>query len=103
LEKAENVIAVPKEAIQTANGSSYVVVVNDDGSTENVIVATGISNDAYTEIKSGLNGNETVQYTVTSSSNSGSGFMNRQFNSQGGSGGQMRIQVEGQMSFPGGM
>lgn len=68
LEKAENVIAVPKEAIQTANNTKYVVVVESDGSTRNATVETGISNDAYTEIKSGLTGNETIQMTESSSS-----------------------------------
>ncbi|MDR0978454.1 MAG: hypothetical protein LBL91_00675 [Lachnospiraceae bacterium] len=70
LEKAENVMAVPVEAIQTANNSKYVVVVNSDGTTENVIVQTGISNDAYTEIKSGLVEGEIVAYTVTTSNSS---------------------------------
>ena len=75
LEKAENVVAIPKEAVQTANNTKYVVVVNSDGSTENVTVETGISNDAYIEIKSGLEIGKTVQYTATtSSSNSNGGF-----------------------------
>ncbi len=77
VEKAENVIAVPNEAIQTANDQSYVVVVKD-GKTENVNVETGISNDAYTEIKSGLTGNESVQMIETekTSTNNFSGGMN---------------------------
>lgn len=74
LEQAENVVAVPKEAIQTANNSKYVVVVYEDGTTrQNVTVETGISNDAYTEIKSGLQEGETVQYTTTTSNSSSSG------------------------------
>lgn len=71
LEKAENVIAVPIEAIQTEGNTKYVVVVNEDDSTSNVTVETGISNSAYVEIKSGLTGNETVRMIeVTSSSTS---------------------------------
>lgn len=71
LEKAENVIAVPIEAVQTKNNTKYVVVKQEDGTTENVTVETGISNDAYVEIKSGLVGGETIQMTVqTSTSNS---------------------------------
>lgn len=92
LDKAENAIAVPKEAVQTMNGTNYVVVVNSDGSTQNVTVETGLSNDAYTEIKSGLDVGETVQYTVTTSTNSG---MNNFFRGNGGAiqinGGQMQI------------
>ena len=68
VEKAENVISVPNEAIQTSNDQKYVVVVSDSGETQNVNVETGISNDAYTEIKSGLSGNETVQMIETEES-----------------------------------
>ena len=91
LEKAENVIVVPKEAIQTSNNTKYVVVVNEDGSTENVTVETGISNDAYTEIKSGLLGTETVAYTVTTTTTNGS--TNRTF-MNGGNGAQIRVQSQ---------
>ena len=97
LDKAENAIAVPKEAIQTANNTQYVVVVNSDGSTQNVTIQTGLSNDAYTEVKSGLSAGETVQYTVTTSSSSnnffrGNGGQGIQFNA--GNGGQ-RITTSG--------
>jgi len=90
LSKAENAVAVPKEAVQTANGGSYVVVVNSDGSTQDVPVETGISNDAYTEIKSGLNVGETVQYTVTTNTNSYSNFFRGGSGGQFSGGGQMR-------------
>lgn len=73
IESAENVVAVPLEAIQTSDDGKYVVVVNNDGSTSNVTVETGISNDAYIEIKSGISENTTVQMTESSSSSSGSG------------------------------
>lgn len=68
LEKAEEVIAVPVEAVQTQNNTKYVVVKNANGTTENITVDTGISNDAYVEIKSGLTGTETIVMTVTTSS-----------------------------------
>lgn len=95
LEKAENVITVPNEAVQTKSNEKYVVVVNQDGSTTDVKVEIGISNDAYTEIKSGLTGSETVQMTVTtSSSSSGNGrTMNFDRGSQAQGGGQM-IQMQ---------
>lgn len=64
IESAENVIAVPIEAIQTSDEGKYVIVVNEDGTTNNVIVETGISNDAYTEIKSGILENTTVKVQV---------------------------------------
>lgn len=52
LEKAENVISVPSEAIITENKKKYVTIKKDDEETEKIEVQTGISNDAYTEIKS---------------------------------------------------
>lgn len=60
LEKAENVLVVPKEAVKNENEQSYVVVVKNN-ETQNTIVETGISNDAYIEIKSGLEEGQTVQ------------------------------------------
>ncbi len=39
----------------------YVIVVNDDGSTTNTNVETGISNDDYIEIKSGITAGTKVQ------------------------------------------
>ncbi len=61
LEKAENVVAVPIEEVQTENNIKYVIVKQQDGTTKNVTVETGISNDAYVEIISGLSGGETIQ------------------------------------------
>ncbi len=60
LEKAEDVIAVAKEAITDQNGQKSVEVKLSDGTTKTVNVETGISNDAYTEIKSGLDEGEIV-------------------------------------------
>ena len=88
LEKVENAISVPIEAVQTQSGEKYVIIVNEDGTTENRIIETGISNDAYVEVKSGLDGTETIQMTeqVSGTSNNNRGG-NRQ---QGGQGsGQM--------------
>ncbi len=69
LEEAKDCIAVPIAAIQTSGNSKYVIVVKDDGTTENVTVETGISNDSYVQIKSGLTGTETVQMIETTSTN----------------------------------
>ncbi|MFR2534836.1 MAG: efflux RND transporter periplasmic adaptor subunit [Clostridia bacterium] len=72
LEKAENVVAVPIEAIQTQNTKNYVTIIQEDGTTKQTQVTTGIQNDAYIEIKTGLEGNERIQITQTSSSKSSS-------------------------------
>lgn len=83
IESAEDVIAVPVEAIQTSDEGKFVVVINDDGTTTNTIVETGISSDAYIEIKSGITENTIVQIVETSE-NSSSSF-GRTMNGRGGS------------------
>lgn len=102
LEEAQDVVTVPVEAVQTSSSDStkYVVVVKDDGTTENVTVSTGISNNAYIEIKSGLTGTETVQITETTKSTRGNGSMgsgnmpggSQQSSSSGGPGGSSSTQ-----------
>ena len=71
----ENVVAVPLEAVQTSDDGKYVIVVNDDGSTSEVSVETGISNDAYIQIKSGISEGTTVQMIESSTSSQTSGVM----------------------------
>ena len=61
LEKAENVVAVPIEAVQTENKISYVTIIKENNTKERIEVETGISNDAYIEIKSGLKEGEVLQ------------------------------------------
>lgn len=75
LEKVENTIAVPINAIQSSDEYKYVIVVNSDGSTSNVNVETGISDDSYIEISSGLSGGETIQMQNTSGTNSNNSMM----------------------------
>ena len=96
IERAENVVAVPVEAIQTSDEGKYVIVVNSDGSTSNVSVETGISNDAYTEIKSGISEGTTVQMTE-SSENSKNGF-NMNFNGNAPGGREMTSNFENPVS-----
>lgn len=69
LEKAEDVLAVPKEAV---NNNKVIVIENN--STKEVSVEIGIENDAYIEIKSGLEEGEIVQ--ITSQESSSNGFIN---------------------------
>jgi HlyD family secretion protein len=95
LEKVENVLAVPIEAIQTQSGKKYVVVVNSDGTTQNKEVQTGLSNDAYVEIKSGLTGEETIQMIQTTTTTNSS-FRGMQGNFQIPS-------MGGQQTMPGGV
>lgn len=99
LEKAENCIAIPINAVQTSEEQKYVVVVNDDGTTKNVDIQTGISNDSYVQVTEGLSGGEKIQMVeiVTNNSNTrGNGTQGR------GEKGDMS-QMEGQMpSMPSG-
>lgn len=108
LEEADNCIAVPIEAVQTSGDTKYVIVVKDDGTTENVTVETGISNDNYVQIKSGLSGNETIQMieTTTTSSSSSSRKSSKSSSSSsssgfGGQSGSSGMSMQGGM--PGGM
>ncbi len=51
LDSKENILAVPTSDIQTNDdGNNYVVVQKTDGSTTNVVVTTGLSDDYYTEV-----------------------------------------------------
>lgn len=99
LEEVADVVSVPIAAVQETDDSKYVIVVKEDGETENVKIETGISNDNYVEVISGLNGGETVQVvstTTTSSANSSSssGMMG----SQGGKESMME-QMQGQGGY----
>lgn len=52
--EAKNALVVPSSDIKTDfDGNKYVVLQNTDGTTENVTVNVGISDDFYTEIKDG--------------------------------------------------
>ena len=67
IEKAENVVALPIEAIQKdENQKEYVNLVIDDETTEKRYVKTGLSDDYYVEISSGLNVGDRVQIIKSS-------------------------------------
>ena len=69
LEKAEDVLAVPVNAISTKGGMSFVTLKAGDKEAL-VEVETGISNGTYTEIKSGLSEGDKVAVRASSSSSS---------------------------------
>lgn len=67
VEKVENVVALPIEAVQTNELSEkYVDVVQIDGNTKSVIIKTGLSDDYYVEITSGLSVGDRVQIIKSS-------------------------------------
>lgn len=60
LEKRENVLAVNRKAVHTANGRSYVYVLGENDIREVKWVETGLTGDKLTEIVSGLKEGEAV-------------------------------------------
>ena len=65
--KAENAVLVPVSAIQTKDGESYVTDDNENGTQTKV--ETGIINDTYAQITSGVSEGDQVK-TITRSSSS---------------------------------
>ena len=82
IKEEKDVISVPIEAVSSnSEGKKYVVKVNSNGTTEEVIVETGIANEKYVQITSGLTTDDTIQIEIevtedanTSSSKSSSSF-----------------------------
>lgn len=67
VEKAENVVALPIEAIQkNENNEEFVDVVQPDGTTNECKIKTGLSDDYYVEITSGLAVGDRVQIVKSS-------------------------------------
>lgn len=66
IDKKENLPCLPIEAIQIENNNKYVNLADDN----KVEVETGVSNDAYIEIKSGIAEGTSVQISTESSSSS---------------------------------
>jgi membrane fusion protein, macrolide-specific efflux system len=67
-ETAADVLAVPSTAVKTASDGTKYVQILQNGQPVEVTVETGLSNDSYTEITSGLSeGQEVITATSTSS------------------------------------
>ena len=96
IEELSDVIAVPINAVQINGNNRYVVVI-ENGETKEVEVTTGLSDDEYVEIKSGLSGGETIRVvtitkesTIRSTSNERGGNSSNRggMSSSGGFGGE---------------
>ena len=74
LEKAENALCIPVNAVTTSGEESKVTVQKEDGTTEEVTVTTGIKNDAYIQITDGLSEGDTVVVPVSDDDSSSGGF-----------------------------
>jgi len=60
VDKREHVLALPKSVVHTAEGKSFVYVVNEDNVREVKWIETGLEGDSSIEIISGLNEGEKV-------------------------------------------
>ncbi len=60
VDQAQDVLLVPAQAIQSEGFQSVVEVQNDDGSTERVVVQTGLTDGMNTEITEGLEEGQTI-------------------------------------------
>ena len=68
IEEHSDVLAVPIGAVQINGDRRYVVVV-EGNDTKEVDVTTGLSDDSYVEIKSGLTTNDTVRVVTVTKQN----------------------------------
>jgi len=87
VDQAQDVLLVPAQAIQTEGFRSVVEVQNDDGSTEKVVVQTGLTDGINTEITEGLEEGQTiiipVRAATSAETTTGSEFQQRGFFQQG--------------------
>lgn len=67
-ENKDSALAVPLSALKTDKNGTYVIVIKDDGTTENRYVETGIYGDEFVEIINGLSENEKVDVTMVKKS-----------------------------------
>lgn len=93
LEEAKEVICVPIETVSEDNGEEYVNKINEDGSVVKTVVETGIADDSYVQILSGLNENDKVQI-VTEITESSSDSSNNSQSNMGGFGKNMQSMTD---------
>lgn len=72
LKEEKDALSVPIDGVsENSDGEQYVTKVNEDGKTEEVIVETGIADENYVQILSGLELNDKIQIEteITESTN----------------------------------
>lgn len=85
----DNVLYVPVEAVHTNGKQKFVMVKSSDGQITSQEVKTGINNDSYVEITSGLQEGQQVRLPAISKSTTNSSSNMRGFGGMGGMGGGM--------------
>ena len=109
IEGVDNAIIIPVDALNRTSTGAYVYTSYNEETQEyggRVDVVTGISNNDYVEIKSGLQEGDTVYYTETQDFFSGMGFgmmPGSMPNMGGNSGGMPNFGSNGGGNRPGGM
>ncbi len=68
INELKDVLAVPIDSVQINGDRKYVLVV-EDGTTREVDIETGLSNDEYVEVKSGLQVGEKIRVIKTTKQN----------------------------------
>ena len=68
IDELTDVLAVPINSVQINGDRRYVLVV-ENGETKEVDITTGVSNDEYVQVLSGLEGGETIQVVTTTKQN----------------------------------
>lgn len=100
VKELENVIAVPVDSVQTTDNKKYVIII-DNGETREVEIQTGLSNDEYVEVTSGLTGGETIQVITTTKQNTIRGnSTNGNKNEDSGQRDEKRMEQEEGMQMP---
>ena len=107
LKEEKEVISVPIDSVsENSDGKQYVTKVNEDGEAEEVIVETGIADENYVQILSGLALNDKIQIETeitesTNSSNNNQGIFGNFGGQMGGE--QKGFRQNGEMTNDGGV
>ncbi|MCF0124487.1 MAG: HlyD family efflux transporter periplasmic adaptor subunit [Clostridia bacterium] len=64
ISELKDVIAVPIDGVQINGDRRYVIAV-ENGEKKEIDITTGVSNDEYVQVLSGLSGGETIQVATT--------------------------------------
>ncbi len=105
LKEEKEVLSVPIDSVsENSDGKQYVTKLNEDGEAEEVIVETGIADENYVQILSGLALNDKIQIETEiteSTNNSNNQGMFGNFGGQMG-GEQKGFRQNGEMTNGGG-
>ena len=107
LKEEKEVISVPIDSVsENSDGKQYVTKINEDGTKEEVIVETGIADENYVQILSGLALNDKIQIETeitesTNSSNNNQGIFGNFGGQMGGD--QKGFRQNGEMTNSGGV